>query len=134
MPYSLDALAGKAILLAEDDYLLASTIEAAVRSAGGIVQGPFASVGDALHALATGAGAPDGATLNIRLADGDSYPVADELVRRAIPFVFASGNGAASLPGRFAKAPMVPKPYSAVQVVQALAALLHDEGAERAGG
>ena len=43
MPYSLDALAHKAILVAEDEYYLADAIGSVIQSAGGRVQGPFPS-------------------------------------------------------------------------------------------
>lgn len=127
MPYPHDALAGKTILVAEDDYLLADTIDAEIRSAGGIVQGPFTSAKDALGSLLLGTPPPDAATLNVQLSDGDSYPVADELTRRGIPFVFASGNNPASVPSRFTRVAAVPKPYAAHQVVQALVTLTHEE-------
>lgn len=124
MPYPTDALSGKLILVAEDEYMLADAIVAAIKSAGGEVQGPFSSTEEALHSLSTGTRQPDAAALNIRLLDEDSYPVADELARREVPFVFASANSAASIPRRFLKAALVSKPYAAYQVVQALSALV----------
>jgi len=124
VPYSTRALAGKVILVAEDQYMLADAIEAAIRSAGGEVQGPFPSAKDALDHLSGAERQPDAAALNIRLLDGESYPVADELGRRGVPYVFASGNSIESLPTRFARVPLVAKPYAAHQVVQALTALL----------
>lgn len=131
MPYSVDDLAGKAVLIAEDEYMLADAIEAAVRSAGGAVQGPFPSIAETLEHLASAASLPDAAVLNIKLQDGQSYPIADELARLGIPYVFASATDPASMPRRFSRVAMVPKPYAASQVVQALTILLDRSGAVR---
>ena len=130
MPYSVDDLVGKVVLIAEDQYLLADSIEAAVVSAGGSVQGPFPSVGETMEQLATAETLPDAATLNIRLQDGDSYPVADELTRLGIPYVFASATDLATLPKRFSRVAMVPKPYAPSQIVLALTTLLDRSGVD----
>jgi CheY-like chemotaxis protein len=124
MPYSTHALAGKVVLVAEDEYMLADAIEAAIRSAGGAVLGPFPTVVEALDNLARAERQPDAAALNISLLDGASYPVAAELQRRGVPFVFASASSIASIPASFARVPLVAKPYAAYQVVQALSSLL----------
>lgn len=116
-------LEGRRILVVEDEWLLADAISDAIQHAGGTVVGPVATVDGAL-VLLSGETAPDGATLNIRLADGESFPVADELARLAVPFLFASANGRTSLPSRFARRAMVAKPFSARHIVQALEALL----------
>ena len=119
-----DELKGRHILLVEDEWLLADAISDAIDQAGGTILGPTASVEGALKLLAETEQLPDAATLNIRVVDGESYPVADELTRQGVPFLFASANGSSSLPSRFARRPMVAKPFSGHQVVQALAAML----------
>lgn len=131
MPYATSALREKTILIVEDEYFLADYIAAAITSASGVVDGPFASAKAAMAHLASDAARPDAATLNISLSDGTSYPVADELRRLGIPFVFASAYGSASLPARFARTPILTKPFAAYQVVQALAALTEDDAAKR---
>ena len=127
MPYSTNALTGKIVLVVEDEYMLADAIEAAVRSAGGNVSGPFPTIKEALDHLADERNEPDAGTLNIRLIDGESYPVADELSRRSIPFVLASANSPSSLPKRFSHVPLVTKPFSAYQIVQAISELLRPQ-------
>lgn len=124
MPYSIDALAGKLILVAEDEYPLADLMVSAIKSAGGEVLGPYATNADALQGLAGSQQAVHGAALNIVLADGESYPLAEEISARNIPFLFACGSGASALPHRFSSAPLIAKPYSAHGVVQAMIALL----------
>ena len=129
MPYSPDALRGRTIFVAEDEYYLADYIVSAIQSAGGTVQGPFPSAGQALDGLSDTADLPDAATLNINLLDGPSYPVADALADANIPFLFASANSSATLPPRFSRSPLLAKPFAAYQVVQALLALLDGERA-----
>ena len=127
MPYSTDALRGRTVLVAEDEYYLADYIVSAIQSAGGRVQGPFPSVEQSLDQLSETADRPDAATLNVNLLDGPSYPVADALAGAHIPFLFASANSSSTLPARFSRSPLLSKPFAAYQVVQALLALL-DQG------
>jgi CheY-like chemotaxis protein len=115
-----DALVGRRILVAEDEWLLADAIVSAVEAAGGQVIGPFPSVEQSLTVLADDAPAPDAATLNIRLRDGESYPVADRLAAMKVPFIFASANGASSLPRRFSRTVLLGKPVAASQIIEAL--------------
>ena len=64
---------------------------------------------------------PGVAVLDINLGQGTSAPVAGELERRGVPFVFATGYGeAADLPGHFRAAPVVRKPYTAAALVEAI--------------
>lgn len=118
-------LGGRRILVVEDEWLLADAISDAVREAGGVVLGPVASVREALQLLLDAGAPPDGATLNIRVLDGESYPVADELTRLGVPFFFASANGASSLPTRFARRAIISKPFSPHHIVQALDAVFN---------
>ena len=120
MPYPIDALLGRSILIVEDEYFLADYIESAIRSAGGDVQGPFASVEEGVAWLREPHGPVDGATLNVNLADGSSYPLADELMRVGVPFLFASALTDTLLPHRFSNVPLLMKPFTANQVVAAV--------------
>lgn len=53
------------------------------------------------------------AVLDVNLGGGDtSYPVADLLIERGIPFMFATGYDAAGLDRRFLERPRVQKPYT----------------------
>ena len=78
------------ILIVEDESLVALGHEFAVKQAGHVVFGVAASVAQATNLLKTGR--PDFAMLDVRLLNGDlSYPIARELRRLHIPFVFISG-------------------------------------------
>ena len=60
------------------------------------------------------------AILDINLAGDPIYPVAEILSGRNIPFIFASGYGATTLPEGWRDRPTLPKPFSADQVATVL--------------
>lgn len=62
----------------------------------------------------------DFAILDVRVAGEVSYPVASELRRRGIPFVFASGYASDNLVAEFRDAPVLRKPYRVEDVREAL--------------
>lgn len=113
-------LVGKRILIAENEWLIADAIASAVEAAGGQIIGPFPTIKQSLAALTGDTLAPDAATLNIRLNDGESYSVADRLAAMKVPFIFASANGSSSLPRRFSRRVLLGKPVAAKQVIEAL--------------
>lgn len=82
-------LAGCTILVAKDNFFIAMETADQVRAAGGKVLGPIPSVRAAMPLLGAGK-VPDGAVLDIKLADVEVYPLADCLMERGIPMVFAS--------------------------------------------
>jgi DNA-binding response OmpR family regulator len=78
------------ILIVEDESLVALGHEFAVKQAGHVVFGTAASVAQATKLLK--AGRPDFAMLDVRLLNSElSYPIANQLRRLDIPFVFISG-------------------------------------------
>ncbi len=72
-------------------------VEDALEDAGFAVIGPVRSVAQALESLETDK--PDAAVLDLNLAGENSVAVADALVARGIPFVVATGYGAAGPAG-----------------------------------
>src|ERR1700682_4119032 len=91
-------LDGVKVLVLEDFSPIAELIEDMLLQAGAIVVGTAESVALPLHVLATQA--VDLACLDINLGDETSFPVADELASRGIPFVFVTAYGAGILPQR----------------------------------
>lgn len=53
----------------------------------------------------------DVAILDVTLGRSDSFPIADLLLSRNIPFLFASGYGRESIPERFDGMDVLQKPY-----------------------
>lgn len=97
------------ILVVEDEALVAMLVEDALLEAGFEVIGPARSVAQALDLL-TG-DAPSAAVLDLNLAGESSVAVADALSEAGIPFVVATGYGAAGLPASHKTVPVLPKPY-----------------------
>lgn len=107
-PHLLRRLNGKCVLIAEDEPLVGLDLEDAVLDAGGAPLGPFASVSDALAAIETFK--VDAAILDVRLLDGDSFPLADALLREDVPMVFHSGHVSRDVIGAYPRAGLVRKP------------------------
>jgi CheY-like chemotaxis protein len=112
-------LAGKRILIAEDDPVIAMLLEEVLSEAGAIIVGPVASAEAGLHADAA-----DAALLDLNLQGGTCAPLADHLAARGTPFVLTSGDaGSTPLPAHPAT-PVLAKPFAPEAAVEALAALL----------
>ncbi|HET6521233.1 MAG TPA: hypothetical protein VFG47_15635 [Geminicoccaceae bacterium] len=113
-------LAGKRVLVVEDEVLLALQLSDALREEGCVVVGPVARLARAL-ALIDDDEEIDGAVLDINLAGTFVFPLALRLRERGVPFVFATGyDGSVAYPAEIADAPRVRKPYSDAQIVAAL--------------
>jgi CheY-like chemotaxis protein len=123
------ALNGRRILVVEDEYLPSLVMVQMIEDLGGTAVGPVARTDQAL-ALARSE-ALDGAVLDVRLNGGFSYAVADELMAKGLPVVFATGYDASMLPPRFANITLVRKPFSIVTVERTLEEVFADH---RAGG
>lgn len=104
------SLDGLRILIAEDNLFAAMELEQALNSLGCEPVGP---VGKLQQALALARDEPlDGALLDVDLRGEMVFPVADELERRGVPLVFASGyDNGPIFPERFADYPRLRKPY-----------------------
>lgn len=111
------------VFIVEDESLLVMVLEDMLPELGYEVAASAHSVSSALHTLESHE--PDLAILDVNLGGKPSFPVADALKLRGIPFVFASGYGESILPDRHANAPLVPKPYGRRELEAALAKLPH---------
>lgn len=103
-------LIGRTILVLEDEYLAALDMSETIEQWGGGVAGPVGRLDQALALLE--AGGVDGAVLDVALDGETSYPLADVLVERSIPFLFVTGYGSPDLPERFGGKPKLAKPFS----------------------
>ena len=82
-------VAGQRILIVEDEFLIALDIEDALGELGCEIVGPAATVADAMKLIE--AMPPDAAVLDVRLGDGSTVPIAQELQRRGVPYVVLTG-------------------------------------------
>jgi CheY-like chemotaxis protein len=119
-------LAGRRVLVVEDEYFVADDIARALREIGADVVGPFPSREDALQAV--GAQPIDTAVLDINLQGEAVYPVADALRSAGIPFVFATGYDESSLPPSYRDVPRWEKPFDPGALAKALPDLVRAAG------
>jgi light-regulated signal transduction histidine kinase (bacteriophytochrome)/CheY-like chemotaxis protein len=112
-------LADISLLLVEDQLLIALDVEAMLNERGIIDVTTSGTVSDALNKLS--ALTPNAAILDVNLGTETSIPVAEELVKRKIPFVFATGYGEKGIvPASLANVPVVRKPYDADSLAEAI--------------
>src|ERR1700742_691435 len=102
-------LRGVRILTVEDDFLQATDICAHLSSEGAVVIGPVSTCKEAM-ALINSRARMQGAVLDISLGNESTFPVAELLLERSIPFVFATGHSRSMLAGRFEDIPLFGKP------------------------
>lgn len=115
-------LAGRRILVVEDEMLVAMSIEDTLIDAGGEVVGPAPTVGRALGLLQDEAKI-DAVVLDMNLQGQSGLPVADACDERSIPFIILSGYGDTALSGTRHAAPILSKPFASAVLVKALTTL-----------
>jgi len=114
-------LAGTTILVVEDAALVAADLARELRDEGAVVLGPAATIDEAFAEL--DARAPDLALLDIDLGGTPVFPLADALTARGIPYLFATGLAAETLPDRFRDVPCFTKPVRLQAIIAALGVL-----------
>jgi two-component sensor histidine kinase/CheY-like chemotaxis protein len=115
-------LAGKRVLVIEDEPMIALDMELMLSEAGCEVAGSAGTIEQARQLVAE-------AEYDVAVVDGNlgGEPVdeiAIDLTRRNIPFAFVTGYGRDSLPQGFRDAVVVSKPFSSEQLIGALLLLL----------
>jgi CheY-like chemotaxis protein len=115
---SLTELGGRRILVIEDEHIVAEALSRCLRTSGAVIVGPAATVEQALDLLET-SDRIDGALLDIDLRGIRAYAVADDLIARGVPFVFATGYET-MIPDRYRHVAVVQKPYDVAETAAAL--------------
>ncbi|WP_161992880.1 response regulator [Aureimonas leprariae] len=111
-------LSGKRILVVEDDWFLAMAMAQQLEDAGATVVGPAPDLEEAMETVRTER--IDGALLDVGLDEMRSFPVADVLKARRVPFVFASAFGRRAFPNAYADVPNLGKPFDVRDAAKAL--------------
>lgn len=101
---------GVPILVVEDEWIIAEAIAQSLRRWECRVLGPAANVAAALALLEQET--PAAALLDAMLGREASFPVADLLIARGVPFAFLSGHQVEDLPPRYATSRLLNKPFS----------------------
>lgn len=109
---------GVRVLIVEDEPLVGIMLEEMLQELGADVAANALTLEEALI-LATDCEI-DAAVLDVNLSGARSYPVADKLRARGIPFVFATGYGSTVLAGNYGDDRLIHKPYSLADVERAL--------------
>jgi DNA-binding response OmpR family regulator len=116
-------LAGRKVLVVEDEPLVAMMVEDMLTDLGYAVIGPAMQLADGIRLAQSEEF--DAAVLDINLNGARSFPVADVLQARGIPFLFATGyGGGEALEGRHE--PVIHKPYQMERLAEMLTALMRD--------
>ena len=110
------------VLVVEDEILVAMLIEDMLADLGFEVLGPAMRL-DAALTMALDESF-DLAVLDVNLANEQSFPVAQLLQERGIPFVFATGYGLRGLDERFKEVTTLQKPFEPDQLANAISLAL----------
>ena len=114
------------ILIVEDHVVIAADIADAVQRSGGQVLGPVSRLSEALAVIAT---APcDAALLDINLGHETAYLAAEMLQVREVPFAFLTGSEGDEIESRYAKIPVLRKPFSEMEIESCLRRLMASSG------
>lgn len=114
-------LAGRRLLVIEDEPLIALGLVSSLEVAGAEVGRPVGTEKEALAAIERGGF--DAALLDANLHGKPVDAIAAALTRKSIPFVFVTGYGRESLPESFRRAAVLSKPFSDKQLLDAIIAL-----------
>ena len=117
---------GKHILVVEDEYFIAADLRRALITAGATVVGPTGNLTEGLSLIND---APiDAALLDVNLEGDFSYPIADALAARGVPFLFLTGYDDWSLPEAYRSIQRIAKPFP-IDTLMTAAGRLVEEGA-----
>ena len=129
MEHGNDGTRKTSVLVVEDESLIACDVQQILENGGYRVIGPAASVAHALALLEHET--PDLALLDVKLAEGTSFALADALHARHCRVVFVTGHSRAWIAGAYANLRrLVEKPFLPddllTEIKGALAAPLDD--------
>jgi CheY-like chemotaxis protein len=114
------------VLLVEDETLIRMMIAGMVEELGHTVVAEAGNINDAL-ALARTANF-EIAILDINVGGERIEPVAEIVAGRRLPFMFASGYGAAGAPQKFRDRPILQKPFLVERLGKAIEGLFQKSG------
>ena len=117
----------RTVMLVEDEMYRAMMLQDVLEAAGYTVL--FASRVEQALALAASA-AIDAAILDINVDGSEVFPVAEALLARDIPFMFASGYGDQRLPAAHTSTPTLQKPYRPAMVCDLVQRLIESRPGE----
>jgi len=105
-------LQGLRVLIVEDETLVAMLLEDMLSDHGCVIAGAANRMLQALEMIEDEALDIQAAVLDVNLAGEPSFPLAERLAAKGVPFVFATGYGAGGLPDAWRDRPTLQKPFS----------------------
>ena len=122
MSSNVTIAAGRRVLIVEDELMIRMLLEGMLTDLGHTVAAEAGTIEEALK-LAKDAEF-DVAVLDVNLNSRSITPVAELLVERGVPFVFASGYGQRGVPEAYRNSPTLQKPFQVEALAQAIDAAL----------
>jgi len=113
-------VAGKRVLVVEDELMIRMLLEGMLTDLGHTVAAEAGGIDEAV-ALAKKE-TFDVAVLDVNLNGHPVTPVVEILVERGVPFLFASGYGLRGVPEAYRAIPTLQKPFQADALAQAIEA------------
>jgi DNA-binding response OmpR family regulator len=104
------ASAKRRILVVEDEMLIGMLLEDMLTDMGHEVAAIVPRLKDALAAVERESF--DLAVLDVHLHGESAFPVADALIAKGVPFIFATGYGERGLPDSYRGRPVLQKPFA----------------------
>lgn len=109
-------MAQQCVLVAEDELIIGVDLCDTVEEAGYEVVGPYDTASSAIDSLERRT--PDLAILDIRLDDGEVFPLAERLMAANVPVIFHSGEvSTKEVNGRYPQAHALAKPCPPDQII-----------------
>jgi CheY-like chemotaxis protein len=115
-------LSGRRILVVEDEMLVLMSIEDMLADLGCESVAAAATVDQAVALI--DAQVFDAAMLDMNLNGTKSFPVADKLAARGVPFIFATGYSAQDMRDGYGNRPVLKKPIRYAELAAVFACLL----------
>jgi CheY-like chemotaxis protein len=112
--------AGKRVLVVEDELLIRMLLQDMLTDLGYRLAGEAGRMDEALTLAKQSEF--DVAILDVNLNGEPISPVVEVLVKRGLPFVFATGYGARGVPEPYRATPTLQKPFQADALAQAIEA------------
>lgn len=118
-------LAGKSILLVEDEFLIADALCSLLEIEGASVLGPCATLPNAMKAIETGARA-DIALLDVNLRGEQTFPLVDLLAAKGTAVILTTGYDADTIPAAYSHLPRLMKPVHRQDLLLCIEGVLSD--------
>ncbi len=117
-----ELLSGRRVLVVEDEMMILITLEDMLADLGCTSVSSAATVDQGLALMETQGF--DAALLDVNLNGAKSYPIADVLAARGVPFVFSTGCSDTGMVAGYRDRPVLRKPYHHQALVETLKRLL----------